>query len=409
MFMRTLACFSLLLFTFSSHAAPGSPVGGTWHAALIPAQGYEVRFQIRIAEKAGSLKAELANGESVSSFTRAFWDGKFLTLELDHVDGKISAELIGGVLEGTYTRVTSSGTASYTFRASQKAPEAAKVKAPGKSVEGSWAVTLDDGKSPRKVMGIFRQKGTAVAGTFASQTGDYGPLNGTFDGEVLLLSVFDGVFVYRVDASLGKDGALSGEFRAGKAAPLKLSAEKLTAEAAKSFLPMGAGETKVKDSSRPLSLSLPDADGKTVSLSDPRFANKAVIVTIMGTWCPNCHDEAPVLQAFKKKYGARGLEVIAVAYEYTNDGERNRRQVKRFAERHGIDYPILIAGTTKEAAASPLIAQMEGWKGYPTTLYLDRKHKTVKIHSGFDGPATGERFQELEAEMTKTIESLLGR
>ena len=87
--------------------------------------------------------------------------------------------------------------------------------------------------------------------------------------------------------------------------------------------------------------------------------------------------------------------------------KRNRRQVKRFIERFGTRSPILLAGTTRGAPASPAILPLEGWEGYPTTLFLDRRHRIVKIHSGFDGPATGERFTKLKKEIEAAVEKLL--
>ena len=43
-----------------------------------------------------------------------------------------------------------------------------------------------------------------------------------------------------------------------------------------------------------------------MSLADDRFRDKVVIVTIGGTWCPNCHDEATFLRDFLPARQARG-------------------------------------------------------------------------------------------------------
>jgi len=59
-----------------------------------------------------------------------------------------------------------------------------------------------------------------------------------------------------------------------------------------------------------------------VSLSDPKYKNKAVIVQIMGSWCPNCMDESAYLSKVYKQYNKQGLEIIALAYERTSDAER---------------------------------------------------------------------------------------
>jgi thiol-disulfide isomerase/thioredoxin len=240
-----------------------------------------------------------------------------------------------------------------------------------------------------------------------STTGDYGPLHGTFDGERLVLMVFDGVHVYRFEGELLPGGGLAGEFRSRANPPVSWQAKKLDAAAADTYLPGGFDVVMPKNPEVPYIFSFADLEGKPVTSSDARFAGKPVIVAFMGTWCPNCNDEAPVLRDLYARYRPKGLEIVALSFEYTDDQDRNRRQVKRFLERYGIRYPVLLAGTTRAAKDSPAITQLEGWQGYPTTLFLDRQHRIVKIHSGFDGPATGERFTKLKKEMEEAVEGLL--
>ncbi len=360
-----------------------------------------MEFQVRVAKKGSALSATLVNGAASEPFTGASWDGTTLTLEMAHYDAKIVATPKGGGLEGTFSRVVASGMREFTFSATRTAPPAPAVKKAGVSVAGTWAAEIARaGGEPEKVTALLSQKGTSVTGTMATPSGDYGPLHGTFDGEQLVLTVFNGVFVYRFTAELLPDGTLAGEFRAGKNPPADWKAVKRTPAAE------GAGP-KAKEAARPFAFSLPDLDGKTVSSGDARFAGKAMIVTAMGSWCPNCHDEAPVLGQFASRYGAKGLAVVAFTYEYTADVERARRLVAQFRQRNGVTYPILWAGTTKDAAVSPLFSRVDGPRAFPTTLFLDRQHRIVGIHSGFDGPATGERFVRLKKEWDEKVRALL--
>ena len=48
----------------------------------------------------------------------------------------------------------------------------------------------------------------------------------------------------------------------------------------------------------PLSFAFPDADGNIVSLEDPKYAGKPKLIKLMGTWCPNCRDEADFLMDY---------------------------------------------------------------------------------------------------------------
>lgn len=414
-----LIAFSVFLFP-SKQILPAPPAASTtpaaarvpapvglWHAELIPSAGHEVFFDLKIAPKGSGLFAALRNGTSEIPFTSAAWDGARLTLDLANYDAKIVAEVKAGRLEGGYSRFVAAGLAEVPFRASRKAPLPAPTPKGGASIGGSWGVEMGDGKNVEKLTGVFSQRGGAVTGTLLSTTGDYGALHGAFDGERLVLSVFDGVHVYRLDAELLPDGTLAGEYRSRTNPPVSWRGKRLDAASAAAFLPGSFDIVKPKDPSAAYVVSFPDVEGRMVSTADARFAGKPMLVALMGTWCPNCADEAPVLRDLYAEYLPKGLEVISLSFEYTDDVERNRRQVKRFVERFGTGHPILLAGTTKAASTSPAIAPLEGWEGYPTTLFLDRRHRIVKIHSGFDGPATGERFTKLKRELVEAVEALL--
>ncbi|MGZ6971438.1 MAG: TlpA disulfide reductase family protein, partial [Thermoanaerobaculia bacterium] len=356
-------------------AAPPAAPTGLWHAELIPSVGHEVFFDVKIIPNGSGISASLANGTSEIPFTSALWDGTKLTLDLANYDAKIEAEVKGGRLEGGYTRVIATGLAEVPLRASRKGRPAARAPQAGASVDGSWGVEMGEGRSIEKLTGVFRQKGGAVTGTFLSTTGDYGALHGTFDGERLTLSVFDGVHVYRFDAELLPDGTLAGEYRSRTNPPEPWRGKRLDAAAAATFLPGSFDIVKAKNPSQPYVVSFPDVDGRIVSTADPRFSGKPMLVAFMGTWCPNCADEAPLLRELEEKYGPRGLEIVSLSFEYTDDVERNRRQVRRFVERFGTRHPILLAGTTRGAPTSPAILPLDGWEGYPTTLFLDRRHR----------------------------------
>ncbi len=384
-----------------------APVG-LWHAALVPTPEYPVLFDVRIAPKGKGLEAVLVNGAVEVPFTSASWDGATLTLELAHYDAKIVAEMAADGLRGRYTRVVASGLADVPFAASRQAPPVPAAPASGKVVAGSWGFEM--GVPPanvEKLTGVFSQKGAALEGTLLSMTGDYGALHGWFDGERLLLTEFDGVHVYRFDGELLPDGTLAGEYRSRTNPPVSWRARKLEGAEAVAYLPAATGVVRAKNPQTRYTFAYPDADGKVVSSEDARFAGKPIVVTFTGTWCPNCFDEAPVLRDLYAAYGPKGLEMVSLSFEYTDDLERNRRQVKRFVERHGIRYPVLIAGTTQSAKTSAATAPLEGWLGYPTTLFLDREHRIVKTFSGFDGPATGERYAKAKKELEEGVKAIL--
>ena len=418
--MRSVAPRALLLLAFALPLLPSkkifsspssSPVAtpvGLWHAALVPTPQFPVLFDLRIVAKGKGLAAFLVNGAIEAPFTSAAWDGTTLTLELAHYDARIVATKTADGFEGHFTRVVAAGIADVPFTASRVAPAAPAPSAGSASLAGSWGFEM--GAAPgavERLTGVFTQNGASLAGTLLSVTGDYGALHGWFDGERFLLTEFDGVHVYRFDGEILPDGSLAGEFRSRTNPPAPFRALRLESAAAERNLPAASAVVRARDPNARYAFAYPDADGKLVSSDDPRFAGKPMLVSFMGTWCPNCFDEAPVLGELQAAYVAKGLAIVSLAFEYTDDVERNRRQVKRFIERHGVKYSVLIAGTTQSASASAAVAPLEGWQGYPTTLFLDRQHRVVKTLSGFDGPATGERYAKARRDLEEGVKSIL--
>ena len=97
----------------------------------------------------------------------------------------------------------------------------------------------------------------------------------------------------------------------------------------------------MKDPSEPFAFQLPRSRRQDVSNTDPRFAGKVVLVNITGSWCPNCHDEAPFLSSLYKQYQTKGLEVVALSFEEA-DQLASPTRLRHFIAQYGIDYTVLL-------------------------------------------------------------------
>jgi thiol-disulfide isomerase/thioredoxin len=135
--------------------------------------------------------------------------------------------------------------------------------------------------------------------------------------------------------------------------------------------------------------------GSVISSDDIRFKNKAMIIDIMGTWCHNCMDAAPLLQQIYSEYGKEGLEVIGLAFELNDNPDVAKKNLDLFQKRYGITYTVLFCGSTKEVnVGMKLRTQLNDFSAYPTTLFIDKKGSVKEIHLGFHGPGTGEEYQK---------------
>jgi thiol-disulfide isomerase/thioredoxin len=267
---------------------------------------------------------------------------------------------------------------------------------------GRWDATFfsDFGSSPR----VFElRNGTrGLEGTLISNTGDYGHFAGTVRGDSFALAHFDGSFVYLLTGALHGD-TLRGVFHAGLHSETPWIALRSTGAAHL----RGPTEITGADTTAPFRFAFPDLDGHVVTERDPRFAGKVVLVDVFGTWCPTCHDSAPALVRLYRKYHARGLEIVGLAYEVTGDTAVDARQVRRFREKFGIPFPILLAGFNDVDAAGATLPQLHGFTAFPTTVFLGRDGRVRRVHAGFYGPATGAQHAALIREFEAEIERLL--
>ncbi|MEM6457448.1 MAG: TlpA disulfide reductase family protein, partial [Acidobacteriota bacterium] len=268
---------------------------------------------------------------------------------------------------------------------------------------------VDDGEEaaePEVARGEFAQEADGrVVGTFLTPTGDYRFLEGVYDAGVVRLSTFDGAHAFLFRAEVQADGTLSGNFWSRDVYHATWTAR-----------PLAEGETVLPDAWAQVALTnddgrfrfaFPDLDGNAVDQDDPRFDGKVVLVNIFGSWCPNCNDKAPLLTEWDRAYRDQGLEIVGLAYEFSGDPERDRTMVRRYRDRFGIDYPLLLAGVSDKAQAAESLPDLDRVLAYPTTVFIDRQGRVRTIHSGFAGPGTGPHHEALKAELRGLIETLL--
>ncbi|GAC1651493.1 MAG: redoxin domain-containing protein [Herpetosiphon sp.] len=83
-------------------------------------------------------------------------------------------------------------------------------------------------------------------------------------------------------------------------------------------------------------------DGTTIDLAQLR--GRVVIVNFWGTWCEPCKQETPALEAAYRSMHDQGLDIIGVDMFHDERAAYNRTEqdVKTFAQRYGVSYPIAL-------------------------------------------------------------------
>ena len=126
----------------------------------------------------------------------------------------------------------------------------------------------------------------------------------------------------------------------GRTVPRLLKACMLTSLAG-ALLPMRAlaGDAPVRVGERAPALVVPRLDGAVFDLAALR--GKVVIINFWATWCSPCRAEMPQLDAFYKRYRARGLELLGVSVDDAQDRDAVVRIMKSFS------YPAALAAAAK--------------------------------------------------------------
>lgn len=167
--------------------------------------------------------------------------------------------------------------------------------------------------------------------------------------------------------------------------------------------------TLLKEGYETISFSFPDENGEQVSLSDDRFRDKVVLVQLMGSWCPNCLDETRFLVNYLKDHPEQDIAVVALAFEYAKTPERAFANIRRLKDRIGVEYPVLLAqyGTSSKEEALEKLPMLNKVWSYPTLIFIGKDGNVKSIHTGFNGPATGKKFEEFKSMFSSRVNTLL--
>jgi thiol-disulfide isomerase/thioredoxin len=328
-----------------------------------------------------------------------------MVIRLPVFDSEIRARMLGSRLEGVWINHARKSNNQVPFTAVYgKSVRFETDRPPQIDVTGKWEVDFSPGsEDSTKAIGLFRQKGNTVSGTFLTATGDYRFLEGNVEGDSVYLSCFDGTHAYLFKAKLEKMGGLTGTFWAGKHWKEPWRAVKND----KYELPDAESLTYLKPGYERVSFRLPSFTGDTVSLEDQEFKNKVVIIQIMGSWCPNCMDETSFLSEYYRANKEKGLEVVGLAFEKTSDKKQAWNNIERLKKRFRVEYPVLLAGTSNKEQAASVLPMLNHIMSYPTTIFIDKKGIVRKIHTGFAGPATGAYYEAFVEKFDSFMEKLL--
>lgn len=393
--MRTISILSVLAI---APVLGAQSLNGVWDGT-VTVNKLQIPFKFELVSDGHGVKGTFFNGEERFTSTSGEFSGDSLTLTWDYFAATLEARLINGALDGVYARKRSAPAPFHAVPAAKHSAPSATAP----NIDGLWileGVKSEKGESAWNF--IVKQKGAEASAAILRVDGDTGTMSGSYTGGKFVLSHFSGLRPALLEVTAQPDGTLKvvldGKEFMTALRPAEARAKGLPAPDDPSRV------TGIKDSSQPLHFSFRDLNGNLVSENDPRFRGKVVLVNVLGSWCPNCHDEAPFLMEMYRKYRAQGLEIVGLDFEEA-DQLQNPARLRSFIARYGIDYTVLLCGTTDEAKVK--LAQADNWEAWPTTFFVGRDGRVHGAHAGFPSKASGELYTKAKAEFEEKVQQLL--
>ena len=367
---------------------------GVWRGELKISDTETLPFNFEITAKKGM---KIFNADEVILVDDIDYHNDSVFIKMPVFEGYFALTMTDTTMEGKFIKESLDRVlpfkAFYNQKMRFKKPEQPAIY----DVSGNWEAVFSQGVKGDEYVakGIFEQEGTKVTGTFRTATGDYRYLEGVMDGDELKLSTFDGSHAFLFTASVSNN-AMQGTFYSGNHFNEPFIAKRND----KFELPDENKLTFLKEGYNTVAFKFPDTEGNMVSLTDKQFKDKVVIVQIMGSWCPNCLDESKYYSEYQKENEDKNVEFVALAFEYAKTKEAAFKSIERLKDGVGINYPILLAqyGTDDKQKAQEKLPMLNQVLSYPTTIFIDKTGKVRKIHTGFNGPATGEKYVAFKKE-----------
>lgn len=398
--------FSALLTILFYAASAQKLKTGTWRGVLTTSSGVEIPFNFVAKDTVGRQQLTIINGNERFKVTDVSTNGDSVFIKMPLFDSEFKLKQQGNALAGSWIKHVGERDVTTPFKAAygQDWRFFTATGSSAQSVDGKWSAVFGEGNDRDTTVGVFKQTGAKVTGTFLTTTGDYRYLEGTVNNNKLYLSCFDGGHAFLFTADVADDHTLTnGLFYSGYSGKEVWTAVKNPNAA----LPDAYNLTSLQPGAK-FDFSYPDLNGKKVSLNDARFKNKVVIVEIMGSWCPNCMDQTAYLVNYYKKYHNRGVEVVDLAYERTTDFNKSKKSLQQEVNHFNIPYPVLITGyTSNKTETAKSLPALTRLMGFPTTLIIDKKGNVRKVYTGFSGPGTGNYYTDFVDGFERLTDELL--
>ncbi|MBL1279006.1 MAG: TlpA family protein disulfide reductase [Fluviicola sp.] len=397
----TAFLFFFSLFSYSQDKQTTNIKKGKWNAKLQLNSTHNLPFNIVVKKN----RVHIINGEETILLDLTTLKDDSLHAHFPYFDSELVFKSTKESLSGYFYNYAKGEGYKIPFTAKRgNLSRFSNVKKKGKSalIDGRWKVLFQPNTTFQyPALGLFKQKGNTVSGTFLTETGDYRYLDGNVTTDSLMLSCFDGSHAFLFKAKIIGD-SLYGHFLSGNHFESEWSATKNP-----NYELVSPEEITYLKEGRKVEFGLRKLNGDSLMFPNKDYKNKVVIIQIMGTWCPNCLDESKYYKELYDQYHSQGLEIIAVSYENGKSFDDYVRNVTRLKTKLDLEFTFLIGGSASKGLASKHFNMLNEVVSFPTSIFIGRDGEVKRVHTGFNGPGTGDYYLQYKQKTSSLLESLL--
>ena len=271
----------------------------------------------------------------------------------------------------------------------------------------SWLLSFGE-QDPWFGQLYLQRAGGLCRGSIATPTGDFRYLHGSLDESgKMSLQTFDGAHLFYFKGHLSAQGDIvDGVFLSGNHYSTPFSGIRISASEA------GLTEApKAQWTGLPLAYSGLSLDGDSVHWTS-EGAKGVHVLSVMGSWCPNCMDEHRLLLNLSAHHP--DLTIHTLAFERgAENGQSNEtalQRLSRYSEQMGMgngnpNWRITLLGPASKTEAQKALPFLDRVVSFPTTVVYREGQDAPWIHSGFNGPAMGPAY---EIEVAKFASAVSG-
>ena len=208
----------------------------------------------------------------------------------------------------------------------------------------------------------------------------------------MVIQTFDGAHLFLFSAQLTSDGRLtSGVFKSGNHYATPFVGEPIdAADSALEAAPVAAW-TGNAVAYRGLNLN-----GDSVMWNATQAEGQHVL-SVMGSWCPNCMDEHRLLAQMMDRNPNLHVHTLAFERGLGDEGgiQRALKRLTRYRQHMELDrfegrWTVVLAGPASKTTAQEALPFLDRVVSFPTTVAVKgASDEAPWIHSGFNGPAMG--------------------